>query len=179
MTVNGTSGTPGLIRAGNGTSTTAAMTLALGLTVNANAEIGIQIFNGSVPSTGAAGSSGGSASSPSTNSFFNITGGTTTISSSAFVLVDLSTVTDLHPSSTYSFKVGQGAGTQSSPVIPSTDVLFNDPNSLAIPGSGLLSADGSGNLYLSFSTAVPEPFTVLPASLLMLALVHRLRRTAG
>jgi fibronectin-binding autotransporter adhesin len=159
----------GTIRGGNSVGT---ITLASGLTVNANATIAIEIDDGSMPAMLILGNSTvGPLPNPTSNSYFNITGGTTTIDPGALVFVDATGATFINGED-YSFQIAQGAGNQSSLNIPSAQITFAgvvvDPLSVNLSGSM------GGQIYLNF-TPVPEPMGLFAMIAVAGACVRRRR----
>ncbi|CAN5603336.1 hypothetical protein BH11PLA2_BH11PLA2_51780 [soil metagenome] len=137
MTVNAGS----IIQGGDSAFLTAhALTLNGGLTTVSGAIVDIRLIT-STPVLNSL--------NPSSNTFLNITGGTTSLDSSTKFAID---GTGLGLVGSYTYRIAAGAGTQSLNL--NNQSLFT---SIGFTGSNyLLTANNGGEVFVSF-TAVPEP----------------------
>jgi autotransporter-associated beta strand protein len=168
----------GTIQAGN--FAVGPLTLNTGLTVASGGIFGLEIADGTTPSTGTPGSStvGTPPTGVTSNNFYNIAGGTTTINSAAAITVAIDAGTTFQSGASYSYKVASGAGNQSNggnPLVTASQFTFTGIPTNIDPTSVSLTGDASGGIYLNFTTTVPEPAALLGlAAFALLPLRRRL-----
>jgi autotransporter-associated beta strand protein len=146
----------GTIRGGDPTSSTNnALTLGNGLTTNSGATIGVRLITLTPDTT---------ATNPASNSFLNITGGTTTINSLTNFLIDGSSL-GFSTATSYQYRLMVGVGDQSalninSITTPGQFTFANFANAssfnFTVTGNNL----NGGEVFLDVSP-VPEPAMVL------------------
>lgn len=156
----------GTIRGGDPTSTTAnALTLGNGLTAQSGATVAIRLLT-LTPDV--------SSANPASNSFLNITGGTTTLNAGTNFLIDGSSLA-FNSATTYSYRIAAGAGDQSALFIntPSQFSTVNFANASDFVFS--VTGNAGGEVFLNIAP-VPEPAVVLALAFGTLAVGRRVRR---
>jgi hypothetical protein len=154
--VNVNAGTvPGTLRPG-AANAVGTLTLGGGLTVASGARLSFHIGDGTTPADAdTGGSTLGTLPDPTSNSFLNITGGTTMIGSGTVIVID-GTGATFTPGASYSFLVGQGAGGQSLAITDGGQFVLENFNASLATIS--FTGNATGNLYVNFTVVpVPEP----------------------
>ena len=146
---------PGRIRGGNSIGN---LTLANGLTINDGGNITVEIATANVQGPPSSGLSTEGLPNPTSNSFITITGGTTTISALTMITVDLTGVTIADGN--YSYQIMSGAGNQSGLNITNSS-QFNFIGYGGAITNPSLTGNAGGAVFVNFTTAVPEPSSIL------------------
>jgi autotransporter-associated beta strand protein len=152
-----------------GGTTTGTLTSTGGLKTAAGGRLSIGIGGGS-PSATPGASTQGTLPNPTTNTFIDITGGTTAFDPGTVFTVTMSGVTT---SGAYSYEIARGAGDQSGLLINNQSQF----SAVGFSGSNFsVTGNASGAVFLSFTAAVPEPGSVLALAAGAAAIARSTRR---